>query len=127
MISGSPLVSRGRDMGAEHLLLRLARAVVVIEIETGLADADDLADARPARPARPRGRRMVGRFVGMGADRAPDIVIGLGDRAHRRELVEPRADRQHRADAGGAGAGEHRIALGRRNPGNRDGNGCRPA
>ena len=31
-----------RDMGAKDLFLNLARAVIVVEIQSGLADADDL-------------------------------------------------------------------------------------
>ena len=107
-----PGFARRRDMGAEHLLLHLARAVVVVEIEPGLADADDPRVRRQCGQLGRGGRRVVGRLVRMRADRAPDIVIGFGDRPHRRELVEPGADRQHRADAGGARPGDHRIALG---------------
>src|SRR5690348_1690755 len=38
--------------------------------------------------------------------------MSLGNRAHRRELVEPRAYRQHRIDAGGVGAFNDGLALG---------------
>ena len=52
----------GRDMGAEALLLRVARRVVVVVVEPRLADRHHLgmaASARPDRPCRcrvPRGR-----------------------------------------------------------------------
>ena len=36
-----PALMRGRDMRPEHPRLHLVRAVIVVEIETGLADADD--------------------------------------------------------------------------------------
>ena len=53
------------------------------------------------------------RLVRMDADRAPDIVVALGDRAHALELVEPRADGQHAGDAGRPGARQHaRLVVG---------------
>src|SRR5579883_3622895 len=49
----------------------------------------------------------------MRPDRAPYVGIGCCDRAHFEELVEPRADRQHRADPGASGPCDDRVALGR--------------
>src|SRR5207248_1451011 len=47
----------------------------------------------------------------MHTDRAPDIGMRFGNRAHRRKLVEPRANRHHRADPGGTGALDDSLAL----------------
>ncbi len=48
-ISGRPAVRAARDVGAEALLLPIARTVVVEIVEPGLAEADDLRMARRAR------------------------------------------------------------------------------
>ena len=81
--------------------------MLVVEVEAGLADPDHLGMTR--RLDQPVGRTLalLLSLVRMHADRAPDIVVALGDRAHAVELVEPRADGQHGADAGGAGARQH--------------------
>ncbi len=108
-----PALMRCRDMRAENPLLGLARAVLVMEVEAGLADPDH---ARMRGEHAEFGRRrigVIGGFVRMGADRAPDIVICLGNRAHCRKRVEPGADRQHRPDPSLSGAADHRLALGR--------------
>src|ERR1700733_8092520 len=47
----------------------------------------------------------------MDADRAPDVGIAFGDRAHTVELGDLGADGDHRADPGGAGPGDDRVAL----------------
>ena len=99
-------------MGAKDLLLDIAGAEIVMEVEPGLANPDDLRVRRQRDQLARREFRMIGRLMRMGPDRAPDPVMRLGDRPHRRELVEAGADRQHRADPGGAGARDHRVALG---------------
>ena len=107
-------LARRRDMGAEALGLLVARAVLVVEVEPGLADADDLGMARRLDQAVGRALPLLLRLVRMDADRAPDVVVALGDRAHLVELVEPRADGQHARDAGRAGAREHaRLVAGK--------------
>ena len=76
-------LARRGDMGAEALLLRVARRVVVVIVEAGLADRDDLRMARA--------RDQVGRastsssscgVMRMRADRAVDVGKALGDRQH---------------------------------------------
>src|SRR5260221_7621601 len=57
--------ARRRDMGLEHRALLVARAMVVVEVEAGLANADDLGMARPLDEVGGRGRRLVGRLVRM--------------------------------------------------------------
>src|SRR5207245_8747483 len=54
---------------------------------------------------------MIRRFVRMGANRTPDPVIGLGDRPHPVELIEPRADRQYGFHSGRPSAVDHGVAL----------------
>ena len=107
-------LARRRDVGAEALGLLGARAVLVIEVEAGLADADHLGMAR--RLDQPVGRALpllLG-LVRMHADRAPDIGVALGDGRAPVELVEPRADGQHAGHAGRAGARQHaRLVAGK--------------
>ena len=55
--------------------------------------------------------RLLGGPMRMHADRAPDVGIGLGDRHHLLERVEPGADRLHDPDAGGARPGEHAVPF----------------
>src|SRR4051794_14530713 len=47
----------------------------------------------------------------MSANRAPHIVARFGDGANRRELIEPRADRQHGTDASYPRTRKDRITL----------------
>ena len=98
-------------MGAKDAFLDVARAQIIMKIEPGLADADDLGVSRQRDQLIGQQCGMVGGLVRMGADRAPDRVVALGDRADLREMVEPGSDRQHRRDPGGARPGDDRRAL----------------
>src|SRR3979490_3293282 len=102
-----PGLARRGDVGAEAFGLLFARTVLVIEIEPGLADADDLGMARRLDQAVGRALPLLLRLVRMNADRAPDVLMTLGDGAHLVELVESRAHGQHARDAGCAGARQH--------------------
>ena len=107
-------LARRGDVGAEALGLLLARAVLVVEVEAGLADADDLGMARRLDQAVGRALPLLLRLVRMNAHRAPDIGMAFGDRAHLVELVEPRADGQHAGHARAAGARQHaRLVAGK--------------
>jgi hypothetical protein len=104
-------LARRRHMGAEHVGLHLARAEVVVEVETRLADADDLGTACQLDQALGRQVDVILGLVRVGADRAPDVVMGHGDGMdgfERRNLV---ADGDHQFDAGLAGAADHRLAI----------------
>src|SRR5947209_11831479 len=98
-------------MDTEYPLLHLARAVVIVEVEPGLADANDPRMRRERREVLDARLRVIGGFMRMHPDRAPDVLIRFGDRAHRRKFVEPGANRHHRADPRGAGAFDDRLAL----------------
>ncbi len=90
-------------MGAEILGLCFARAFFVEIIEPGFADPDDLGMVGECDQSRSR-RLLVGGLVRMDADRAENIVVGFGDRAHGVEVAQLRADGQHRFDARRFGA-----------------------
>ncbi len=98
-------------MGAKHPFLHVARAVVVMKIEPGLADADNPLVRGEQGEIRGAQRRVVGCLVRVDADRAPDVGIRLGDRPHPGELIEAGPDRQHRPDPGGAGTRDDRVPL----------------
>ena len=69
-------------MGAKHTLLDVARAQIVVIVEPGLADADDLGVLGQCRQTLRQQIGVIGGFVRMGADRTPDVVFTFGDRAH---------------------------------------------
>ena len=99
------------DVGAKDPLLDVARAQIVMKIEPGFAEADDLW--MRAQRDQPLGQQVgvVGRFVRMSANRAPDAGIGLGDREHPWKFVEPGCDCQHCSYTGSAGAGNDLSAF----------------
>src|SRR5580700_5847920 len=82
-----------------------------MEVQACLADADDLRVLGQREKMVGEQRAVIGSLMRMRPGRTPDIVISLGDRTHPVELVEPRADRQHRFDPGHPGAGDHGISL----------------
>ncbi len=105
-------LARRRDMRAKAALLRLARRVVVVVIEAGFAERHDF---RVPRQRDEIGRRHVELFMGvmrMRADRAKHVGKALGDREQVRLALDPRRNRHHALDAGGAGARHHGIELG---------------
>jgi hypothetical protein len=51
-------------------------------------------------------------MMGMGADRAEDIVMRLGDRAKRREIADFGRYAEHEPDAGRLGARQHAVEIG---------------
>src|SRR6185437_1763507 len=85
------LVRRG-DMGAKARFLLGARAMLIVEIEPGLADADHLGIARKPNEGIARDVGFLRRLVRVNADRAPDIAVAFGDRAHGREFLDLGAD-----------------------------------
>ena len=112
-ISGRPVCAAAAICARKLSACSVARAVLVVEVEAGLADADHLGMARRLDQ---RGREclpLLLRLVRMDADRAPDVAVALGDRPHLLELVEPRADGQHAGDARGPGARQHAGFVGR--------------
>src|SRR5262245_26906133 len=84
-----------------------------MEVEASLANTNDFGMLRQCEQLLGRERGMIRGLVRMRTNGAPNPVIRLGDPKHSVELVEARANRQHRVDAGSAGAGDHRVALGR--------------
>ena len=106
-----PGLARGRDVLAKTRLLLRARAVVVVEIQPGLADADHLGMRRHAHQVRGAHLRLLGHVVRMDPDRAPDPLVVLRQRANRVELGHPRADGLHGADARLGRTREHAVEV----------------
>ena len=70
---------RRGDMGAEALLLHVARAVVVVIVEPRLADRHHLGMARELDQLLHHDVGLLGGVVRMRADRAEHIVMRLDD------------------------------------------------
>src|SRR3546814_15138983 len=85
-------------MGPETVLLRLARAVIVVVVEPGLADADQLRmRGHPDQPIQ-RDVALLLRLVWMDAGGAEDFVVTVCDLEVFFEPRERRADRHQAAD-----------------------------
>ena len=107
-----PGFARRRDVAAKAALLRLARRVVVVIVEAGLADRHDLGVPRARDQVARRHVQFLVGVVRMGADRAEDVGKSLGDRQHLGVARDPRRDGDQAADAGRARAGDHAVELG---------------
>ena len=105
-------LARGSDVGAEAALLRFARAVLVIIIETRFADADDFWMLGKFNEARGVGVRFGRGFMGMDADGAIDIGEAFGDGETPVEFADLRRNRHHQADARLARARDNLIDFG---------------
>ena len=109
---------RQDELRAEDRLLHLARREVVVVVEPDLADRAD--QRRRVEPGRHRGgrRRRVGgedvRLVRMHTDGEAHRVPGPGHLLANRPLavVLGGKDHQRAIDAGAAGPGNHRVAVG---------------
>ena len=120
-------LARQRDLGAKDALGDVGRRVIVMIVETGLADADAFRMRGERADRRGVGLGLLGGVVGMGADGEIDRRKALGDRPQSVGLRDAGRDRRHALDAGGVGARDDARRSRRRNRGNRDGNGCRSA
>ena len=105
-------LARRRDMGAKALFLRVARAVVVVIVEPGLADRHHFRMPRDAGELIAADVELFMGVVRMRADRAKNIGKALGDRQHLRVAAHPRRDRHHAADAGRARPRNHGVEFG---------------
>src|SRR5690349_8666953 len=101
----------GFGMGSEHQRLPVPWTVVVVEIETGLADPDHPRMLCKVDERCGRGVRLGGGLVGVNADGAPDIGLGLRNRPHLRKLRDLGADGHHCPDTGPTGARNGGLAL----------------
>ena len=75
---------RGFYVDKKNRALRIARAVVIKIVEPRLADSDDAGVCAVGKIVNAE-RKIFFRFVRMRADAAPDIVVAVGDCAHRVE------------------------------------------
>ena len=98
-----PGFARSRDMGAEDLLLHVARALVVMVVEAGLADGD--AARMLGQGDQPLGRhiRLHGSVVRMRADREEDALMTLCESPIGVEACHMGRDGHHATDAGRSG------------------------
>lgn len=91
----------GGDVGAEAPLLRCARTVLVVVVEPGFAEPDNLRVLGHADQVLGGDLlRLAGRLVGMDADGAPaDVIETFRKRQHPIEARDVGADGQHHVDA----------------------------
>ncbi len=100
--------SRCRDVGAEIRNLRLARAVVVIIIETGFAEANHLLGCvLSAQQHIGTRQRLLGGLVRVHADSAMNVGRGFRDGAHAGKALQLRGDGEEMAHTRLPRAGEH--------------------
>src|SRR5262249_59220406 len=66
-------------VGAEHRGLAVPRAVLIVEIEACLADADDAGMSSEPRQCLGRGLRLGGGLMGVDAHPAPDVRLRFRD------------------------------------------------
>ncbi len=105
--------ARGRDVRAEAFRLRLGTPVLVEVVEARFTNRDDLRMMRQADDLACGNAALLVRVVRMRADRAPDIVVALGDGADLVELPDARGDRDHGAHAGRFRARDDAVQIGR--------------
>ena len=106
-----PGFARGGNVGAEALRLRLARGVVVMIVEAGLADRHHLRVGGKAHQLGRGDVQFFRRIVRMGADRAIDLVERFRDFKNLWKLPDPGRDRHHAPDPGSEGAGDDGLPL----------------
>ena len=104
-------VARGGDMGAENLRLHVARAVIVMKIESAFADADHLRLLRQFQQVARGQVRVFARLMRMRAHRRPDIAVRLGQRVNRVEIRDAVADIQHQPNARLTRTRDDRLAV----------------
>src|ERR1700712_1014648 len=98
-------------MRAEQCALRLAIGMVVVKVQPGFADRNDLlAFGRGEQGALAHVRVRVG-FMRVEADAGPDIRLALGGGDHLFPFALAGRDVEKSADARLAGAGEHALLV----------------
>ena len=106
-----PGFARRRDMSAKAALLRVARRVVVVIVEAGLADRHDFGVPRARDEVARRHMQFLMGVMRMSADRAKHVGKALGDRQHLGVARDPRRDGDQARDAGCARAGDDGVKL----------------
>ncbi len=103
--------ARRSDMGAEPLLLRRARRVVIVVVEPCLPDRHHFGMTRALdQVVRADVELLVG-VVWVRADRAKHVRKALCDGDQIALPPHPRRNRHHPTDAGGLGALDHAVEL----------------
>src|SRR5690606_5913887 len=98
-------------MRAQPCGLQVARCLVIVIVEPGLADAHHLGVLGELDQLACRNARFFACIVRVRADRAEHIVVGLGNAADAVELTYPCRDRHPQADTGLDRAGDDRVSL----------------
>src|SRR5262245_24837762 len=104
-------LARRGDVGAEDALLHVTWAAVVVIVEAGLADPDAARMHRQGGDLSSGNVRLLGRMVGMRADREEDAIVALGERAVGVEARDMRRDCDQARDADRVGPRQDRVRL----------------
>ena len=94
-----PELARQRDLRAENALGDVARRVVVVIVQPGLADADAFAMGGEAADRRRVRLGLLGRLMRMRADGEIDVGEPLGQRLIDGAARDSGRDRHHALDA----------------------------
>ena len=94
-------------MAAETSLLSFPVRLVVIIIETGLADGDDARVMACGDKRRGVGIGMFISFMRVNADTGPNTFVRVGNADHAVPLAFPAGNGEKAAHPGAAGAGQH--------------------
>ena len=100
------------NLSAKNALGDVARRVVVMIVEAGLADADAFRMASESAHGVEVLRPLARRLMRMRADGEENVVVPLGDRGHAFGLGDFRADGDHALDAGRARPLDDRVEIG---------------
>ncbi len=111
-LEGKPGLAGGGDVAAEAFGLGLGRRVLVVVVETRLADGHDLRVLREPDDLVCRDVELLVRVVGMRADRAIDVGVLLGDGQDLRKFTDAGRDGHHAGDACRAGTRDHAVEVG---------------
>ena len=102
-------VSRELELPGEEIALPVARRVVAVEVEPGLADGDRTRVAEQLAELVEPGCVVIRGLVRVDAEGGPDSVVSPGEVERRAARVEPRADRDDALHAGLAGPPQDQI------------------
>ena len=111
MMSGSLGRAGRRDMIAQTLYLRAARASFIMIIKPGLADRYHLWMPRQSDQLFSRDIELLMRIVRMRSHRAIDLRKSLSDRPHLRMPLYPGRDGDHAGNTGFLRTAHDRIQI----------------
>ena len=105
---------RRGNVSAKTARLRLRRAIVIEIIEAGLSERHNFRMPRQRHKLIGANPVLLVGVMRMGADRAIDVVVFVGDREQPTQPAHPRRDRDHAADPGLGRPRDDGVEIGRK-------------